>query len=64
MGEGQQGRDDPEYRRFLQQPSANMDDTGFFSLQVLAKAVEVWGLELINLNSSDARAVQARRDPT
>ncbi len=24
----------PEYRRFLEQPSANMDDTGFFSVQV------------------------------
>jgi len=33
MAEGQ-GLDSEEYRRFLQQPSGNMDDTGFFSVQV------------------------------
>lgn len=33
MAEGQ-GVDSDEYRRFLQQPSGNMDDTGFFSVQV------------------------------
>ena len=26
--------DSEEYRRFMAQPSANMDDTGFFSVQV------------------------------
>jgi ataxin-3 len=29
-----EGMDSDEYRRFLQQPSGNMDDTGFFSVQV------------------------------
>ena len=43
--------------------SANMDDTGFFSVQVIAKAISVWGLELVNFNSSDAVAVNARQDP-
>ena len=33
MAEGQ-GLDSDEYRRFIQQPSGNMDDTGFFSVQV------------------------------
>ena len=31
---GQVGEDSPEYRAFLQQPSSNMDDSGFFSVQV------------------------------
>ncbi|KAF7288663.1 Josephin domain-containing protein [Mycena chlorophos] len=30
--------------------SGNMDDTGFFSVQVLEKALEVWGLLLSQLN--------------
>ena len=33
MAEGQ-GLDSEEYRRFIQQPSGNMDDTGVFSVQV------------------------------
>ena len=33
MAEGQ-GVDSDEYRRFVAQPSGNMDDTGFFSVQV------------------------------
>ena len=28
------GEDSPEYRQFIQQPSSNMDDSGFFSVQV------------------------------
>lgn len=43
--------------------SANMDDTGFFSVQVIAKAISVWGLTEVNFNSSDAVAVNARQDP-
>ena len=30
----QMGEDSAEYRAFIQQPSANMDDSGFFSVQV------------------------------
>ncbi len=43
--------------------SANMDDTGFFSVQVIARAIAVWGLELVNFNSSAETATAARRDP-
>ena len=28
------GEESAEYRAFIQQPSANMDDSGFFSVQV------------------------------
>uniref|UniRef100_A0A8C2V635 ubiquitinyl hydrolase 1 n=1 Tax=Chinchilla lanigera TaxID=34839 RepID=A0A8C2V635_CHILA len=28
-------------------PSGNMDDSGFFSIQVISNALKVWGLELI-----------------
>ena len=35
MAEGSENpENDEEYRKFLERPSANMDDTGFFSLQV------------------------------
>lgn len=74
-----------EYRRFMAQPSANMDDTGFFSvqvfpfnfnivsisvnvpvyvsLQVISKAIAVWGLELLSFTSSDPAAVAAKGNP-
>uniref|UniRef100_A0A8C5CGH7 ubiquitinyl hydrolase 1 n=1 Tax=Gadus morhua TaxID=8049 RepID=A0A8C5CGH7_GADMO len=42
-----------EYRTFLQQPSGNLDDSGFFSIQVISNALGVWGLELILFNSRE-----------
>jgi len=57
---GEMGEDSPEYLRFIQQPSSNMDDSGFFSVQVISKALEVWGLELVPLNSSNPAAVRAK----
>uniref|UniRef100_A0A3B3U768 ubiquitinyl hydrolase 1 n=1 Tax=Poecilia latipinna TaxID=48699 RepID=A0A3B3U768_9TELE len=35
------------------QPSGNMDDSGFFSIQVISNALRVWGLELILFNSPE-----------
>lgn len=49
---------------FFQQPSSNFDDSGFFSIQVIQKAVKVWGLETLPFNSQDPLALQAREDPT
>ncbi|KAH9935644.1 Josephin-domain-containing protein [Fomitopsis serialis] len=40
------------------QVSANMDDTGFFSVQVLEKALQVWGLTLIRWRSERMRPYQ------
>ncbi|XP_041947317.1 ataxin-3 isoform X2 [Alosa sapidissima] len=51
MAEG--GVTSEEYRTFLQQPSGNMDDSGFFSIQVISNALGVWGLELILFNSRE-----------
>ncbi|XP_038123318.1 ataxin-3 isoform X1 [Cyprinodon tularosa] len=51
MAEG--GMASEEYRTFLQQPSGNMDDSGFFSIQVISNALRVWGLELILFNSRE-----------
>uniref|UniRef100_A0A8D0HCS0 ubiquitinyl hydrolase 1 n=1 Tax=Sphenodon punctatus TaxID=8508 RepID=A0A8D0HCS0_SPHPU len=51
MAEG--GMSSEEYRTFLQQPSGNMDDSGFFSIQVISNALKVWGLELILFNSPE-----------
>ncbi|MBN3305056.1 ATX3 protein, partial [Amia calva] len=51
MAEG--GVTSEEYRTFLQQPSGNMDDSGFFSIQVISNALGVWGLELVLFNSPE-----------
>ena len=40
-----------------------MDDSGYFSVQVLSAALSVWGLELLPYSSSDLRAVAARTAP-
>ena len=45
---------------WFQQPSTNMDDSGFFSVQVISKALSVWGLDLLPLNSSNPEAVRAK----
>lgn len=41
-----------------------MDDTGFFSVQVISRALSLWNLELIPMNSTDSYATQMRNDPT
>lgn len=58
------GLDSNEYRDFINEPSGNMDDTGYFSIQVISRALETFGLELIPLNSTDERAQRAKNDPT
>ncbi|XP_071398342.1 ataxin-3 isoform X3 [Centroberyx affinis] len=55
MAEG--GMASEEYRTFLQQPSGNMDDSGFFSIQVISNALGVWGLELILFNSREYQSL-------
>lgn len=47
----------------MQQESGNMDDTGFFSVQVISKALALWNLELVPLNSSDGIAKDIRENP-
>lgn len=58
------GLDSNDYRDFISQPSGNVDDTGYFSIQVISRALATFGLELIPLNSTDERAQRARNDPT
>ena len=41
-----------------------MDDTGFFSIEVIIRALKVWNLDVLNFNSSDEMAKSARLDPT
>ncbi|KZT28995.1 Josephin-domain-containing protein [Neolentinus lepideus HHB14362 ss-1] len=41
-------------------PSTNMDDTGFFSVQVLENALNVWGLNLVRWRSPAMRQLQSR----
>ncbi|XP_002731119.1 ataxin-3-like [Saccoglossus kowalevskii] len=51
-----------EYLKFLEQPSGNMDDSGFFSVQVISSALSVWGLDLVPFGSEAATV--ATVDPT
>eukprot|EP00058_Branchiostoma_floridae_P024762 XP_002610252.1 hypothetical protein BRAFLDRAFT_126822 [Branchiostoma floridae] len=51
MAEG--GTTTAEYQHFLQQPSSNMDDSGFFSIQVISRALEVWCLRLVPVTSQE-----------
>uniref|UniRef100_UPI003AB4092C ataxin-3-like n=1 Tax=Asterias amurensis TaxID=7602 RepID=UPI003AB4092C len=44
----------PEYLRFIQQPSSNMDDSGYFSIQVIGRAMKVWSLDLLPFGSTEA----------
>ncbi|GIX91315.1 ataxin-3 [Caerostris extrusa] len=62
MAEG--GLQSEDYRKFVQQPSSNVDDSGYFSVQVIACALKVWGLDLIPYNSQNPLAEAAREDPT
>lgn len=62
MAEG--GIDTEDYRTFLQQPSSNMDDSGYFSVQVISSALQVWGLELVPYCSEDKRAKTALENPS
>lgn len=57
------GVDSEDYKLFLEQPSGNMDDSGYFSVQVISSALKVWGLELIPYNSTEPAAIMAQNDP-
>ncbi|XP_020297074.1 ataxin-3-like isoform X2 [Pseudomyrmex gracilis] len=58
------GVDSEDYKLFLEQPSGNMDDSGYFSVQVISSALKVWGLELIPYNSTEPTALLAQNDPS
>ena len=51
------------FTNFVQQPSTNMDDSGFFSVQVISRALAVWSLDLLPLNSSNPVATRAKNSP-
>lgn len=57
------GEESEEYQRFIKQPSGNMDDSGYFSVQVISAALEVWGLELVPYSSTDERVKHVFSDP-
>lgn len=57
------GEESEEYQRFIKQPSGNMDDSGYFSVQVISSALEVWGLELVPYSSTDERVRHVFSDP-
>lgn len=42
--------------------SHNMDDSGYFSIQVLQKALDIWNICLFSFKSSRPEAVAARND--
>lgn len=48
-----------DYKSFLKQDSSNYDDSGFFSIQVLQKALKNWSLDLIPYMSTAAQHEQS-----
>ncbi|KAA0192497.1 Ataxin 3 variant ref [Fasciolopsis buskii] len=44
--------------------SQNMDETGYFSIQVISKALSIWSLELVPLLRQSPEAEAARKNPT
>lgn len=52
-----------DFQEFLKQESSNYDDSGFFSIQVIQKALESFGLELIPFKSKNQIAEEARINP-
>ncbi|XP_076285908.1 ataxin-3 [Lasioglossum baleicum] len=64
MRMAESGVDSEDYRLFLEQPSGNMDDSGYFSVQVISRALKVLELELVPYNSTESAALMARKDPS
>lgn len=60
MAEG--GVASQEYLKFMEQPSSNMDDSGYFSVQVISEALHVWNLDLTPFSSPTMK--HAVEDPT
>ncbi|XP_042863063.1 ataxin-3-like isoform X8 [Penaeus japonicus] len=58
------GMQTEDFRRFMEQPSVNMDDTGMFSVQVITSALKLWDLTLVPYESSNTLAQKARGNPT
>ncbi|XP_074616047.1 ataxin-3-like isoform X2 [Acropora palmata] len=50
-----------DYQEFLKQPSSNMDDSGFFSIQVICNALRLWDIKLVAFPSPEAK--EARENP-
>eukprot|EP00899_Mesostigma_viride_P009675 jgi/Mesvir1/18709/Mv12421-RA.1 len=56
------GVDSAEFLKFMTEASNNVDADGNFSIQVLSKMLEVWGLQCIPIDSKDAGT--AAMEPT
>ena len=41
-----------------------MDDSGYFSVQVISSALKVWDLELVPYTSTEEIALKANNDPS
>ncbi|XP_058802452.1 ataxin-3-like [Phymastichus coffea] len=58
------GEDTDDYQRFIKQPSGNMDDSGYFSVQVITQALKVYELELVPYTSTEPVALMAQKEPS
>ncbi|XP_067939416.1 ataxin-3-like [Watersipora subatra] len=57
----ERGYSTEEFRRFSEHPSENMDDSGFFSVQVIQKALESFGITLASYDSP--QSLEAKEHP-
>ncbi|KAJ3381731.1 Ataxin-3 [Lobulomyces angularis] len=56
------GTQSKEYKDFTTAASGNLDDSGFFSIQVISKALETWNLSAIPFSRSEESEI--RENPT
>ena len=63
MVDGDPGSRERIEAEFNKEGSPNYDDTGFFSLTVIEKALQVFGVALIPIASTDLLAVEAKQNP-
>ena len=61
MAEG--GMDSPEFQEWLKSGSRNMDDSGYFSVQVIQSALAQMDIQLVNYTSDNEIAIRTRANP-
>eukprot|EP00164_Ancoracysta_twista_P004979 GFYU01006773.1.p1 GENE.GFYU01006773.1~~GFYU01006773.1.p1 ORF type:complete len:237 (+),score=55.19 GFYU01006773.1:43-753(+) len=53
------GTDTTDFVKYAAEDSGNVNDSGFFSIQVLSEALKVWDLECVSLNSPEMEYARA-----
>jgi ataxin-3 len=55
----EEGVESADFLKFLAEDSGNVAGDGNFSVQVLSEALKVWNLDVVSVNSPDAKDAKA-----